>query len=81
MALEELGRQVRNHVDAVVFFGIGGSYLGGKVLFDVQCGEFWNLKSQAETERNTRRYFLPAINVDSHKADGPDPGPCVLPAV
>ena len=36
VALEELGRTVRNRVDAVVFFGIGGSYLGGKVLFDVQ---------------------------------------------
>ncbi len=42
MAMEELARTVRNRVDTVIFFGIGGSYLGGKVLFDVQCGELWN---------------------------------------
>ena len=69
MALEELGRQVRNHVDAVVFFGFGGSYLGGKVLFDVQCGEFWNLKSQAERNGYPQVFFA-GNNVDSHKLTG-----------
>lgn len=40
--LKAFGMSVRGTVDAVVSFGIGGSYLGNKVLFDVTCGEFWN---------------------------------------
>ena len=69
MAMEELARQVRNRVDAVVFFGIGGSYLGGKVLFDVQCGEFWNLKS-TEARKGYPKAFFAGNNVDSHKVSG-----------
>lgn len=65
MALEELARTVRNRVDAVVFFGIGGSYLGGKVLFDVQCGAFWNLKSTEERNGYPKAFFA-GNNVDSH---------------
>ena len=68
-ALEELGRKVRNRIDAVVFFGIGGSYLGGKVLFDVQCGEFWNLKSVKERNGYPKAFFA-GNNVDSHKMTG-----------
>ncbi len=40
--LKEFGATVRNNADVVVSLGIGGSYLGNKVLFDVNCGEFWN---------------------------------------
>lgn len=40
--LKEFGATVRNDADVVVSLGIGGSYLGNKVLFDVNCGEFWN---------------------------------------
>lgn len=69
VALEELGRTVRNRVDAVVFFGIGGSYLGGKVLFDVQCGEFWNLKSQKDRNGYPKAFFA-GNNVDAHKLSG-----------
>lgn len=65
LALEELARTVRNRVDAVVFFGIGGSYLGGKVLFDVQCGPFWNLKSREERNGYPQVFFA-GNNVDSH---------------
>jgi glucose-6-phosphate isomerase len=66
LALEELGRSVKGHVDAVIFFGIGGSYLGGKVLFDVQCGDFWNLRS--DEERNGwPKVFFAGNNVDSRK--------------
>ena len=68
-ALEELARTTRNRVDAVVFLGIGGSYLGGKVLFDVQCGEFWNLKSTAERKGFPKAFFA-GNNVDSHKMTG-----------
>lgn len=69
MALEELARSVRNKVDAVVFLGIGGSYLGGKVLFDVQCGEFWNMKSTEERNGYPKAFFA-GNNVDSHKLSG-----------
>ena len=43
--LKAFGASLQNHVDAVVSFGIGGSNLGNKVLFDVHCGEFWNQQS------------------------------------
>ena len=69
MAMEAMARKVRNTVDTVVFFGIGGSYLGGKVLFDVQCGEFWNLKS-AEARNGYPKAFFAGNNVDSHKVSG-----------
>lgn len=69
MDMEELARTTRNRVDAVVFLGIGGSYLGGKVLFDVQCGEFWNLKSTEERNGFPKAFFA-GNNVDSHKMSG-----------
>ena len=65
VALEELGRKVRNSVDAVVFFGIGGSYLGGKVLFDVHCGPYWNMKTTEERKGYPQVYFA-GNNVDPH---------------
>ncbi len=40
--LSELSAYVKNEIDAVIFLGIGGSYLGNKVLFDIFCGETWN---------------------------------------
>ena len=50
-------------VSTVVSFGIGGSFLGGKVLFDVHCGEFWN--SMTDEERNHRpRMYFSGNNVD-----------------
>lgn len=41
--LKSFGKSVKANIDAVVSLGVGGSFLGGKVLFDVTCGEFWNL--------------------------------------
>ncbi|MBN1422515.1 MAG: glucose-6-phosphate isomerase [Planctomycetes bacterium] len=35
-------RDERAGADEVIAFGIGGSYLGNRVLFDVFCGEAWN---------------------------------------
>ena len=40
--LKAFGEDVRENVDAVVSLGIGGSFLGSRVIFDVTCGEFWN---------------------------------------
>lgn len=61
--LEELGAHAKADIDAVVSFGIGGSYLGGKVLFDVHCGEFWNQKTREERGGYPQLYFS-GNNVD-----------------
>jgi len=55
--LKEFGASLKNKVDAVVSFGIGGSYLGNKVLFDVHCGEFWNLQTVEERGGWPKLYF------------------------
>ena len=55
--LKELTDRVQNKVDAVVSLGIGGSYLGNKVIFDVHCGEFWNAKSKEERNGFPKIYF------------------------
>lgn len=39
--LLDFGKKVCAEADAVVFCGIGGSYLGGKVLADCATGAFW----------------------------------------
>ena len=44
-------------VDAVVFYGVGGSYLGGKVLFDVHCGAVWNLLPHKERQGRPQIFF------------------------
>jgi len=55
--LKEFGQSLRYRIDAVVHFGIGGSYLGNRVLFDVHGGEFWNGKTAAERGGYPRLYF------------------------
>ena len=55
--LKAFGQSLRYKTDAVISFGIGGSYLGNKVLFDVHCGEFWNAKSQQERDGYPKLYF------------------------
>lgn len=55
--LKQFGESLRGSVDAVVSFGIGGSYLGNKVLFDIHCGEFWNAKSPEERGGYPELYF------------------------
>lgn len=61
--LLDLRDYAQTSIDAVVSFGIGGSYLGGKVLFDVHCGEFWNSMSQEERQGFPKMYFS-GNNVD-----------------
>ena len=39
--LKDFGRGVRQKYDAVVFCGVGGSYLGGKVLYDCHASAYW----------------------------------------
>lgn len=67
--LEQLQEHVRNNIDAVVVFGIGGSYLGSKVLFDVQCGSFWNELDAKERHKYPRIYFA-GFNADSDYLSG-----------
>jgi len=64
--LKELGKSLKNRVDAVVSFGIGGSYLGNKVLFDVHCGEFWNYKTQSQRDGYPKLYFN-GNNIDARR--------------
>jgi glucose-6-phosphate isomerase len=64
--LKEFGKSLQNRVDAVVSFGIGGSFLGNKVLFDVHCGEFWNSKSSAERNGYPKLYFN-GNNIDARR--------------
>ena len=55
--LHALAEHVREEVDAVIFLGIGGSYLGNKVLFDIFCGETWNCLSNEERKKRPYIFF------------------------
>ena len=39
--LKAFGESVRQNEDAEIFCGVGGSYMGGKVLYDCASSEFW----------------------------------------
>jgi len=62
-ALKIWGESVKEY-DAVISLGIGGSYLGNKVLFDVMGGEFWNYKTKEERNGFPEFYFS-GNNLDS----------------
>ncbi|MGL6015015.1 MAG: glucose-6-phosphate isomerase, partial [Selenomonadaceae bacterium] len=64
--LHELTDSVRDRVDTVISLGIGGSYLGNKVLFDVHCGEFWNSRSKAQRDGLPEVYFS-GNNIDPRR--------------
>lgn len=64
--LKDFSKSLQNRVDAVISFGIGGSYLGNKVLFDVQCGEFWNSMTKAERNGFPKLYFS-GNNIDPRR--------------
>ena len=64
--LQELTDHVKGNVDVVVSLGIGGSYLGDKVIFDVQCGEFWNALSKEERGGFPKVYFS-GNNIDPQR--------------
>lgn len=64
--LKKFGRSLRYRTDAVVSFGIGGSYLGNKVLFDVHGGEFWNSKTAEERDGYPKLYFS-GNNIDPRR--------------
>ncbi len=61
--MKEFETYVQSEVDAVIFLGVGGSYLGNKVLFDVFCGKGWN-NFTAEERNNYPRVFFGGNNID-----------------
>lgn len=64
--LKDFGQSLRYSSDAVISFGIGGSYLGNKVLFDVHAGEFWNAKSVSDRDGYPELYFS-GNNIDPQR--------------
>ena len=66
--LKDFSADLKGRVDAVISFGIGGSFLGNKVLFDVHCGEFWNSMTKAERDGFPRMYFS-GNNIDPRRTN------------
>ena len=64
--LHEFTEHLRNNVDVVVSLGIGGSFLGNKVLFDIFCGEFWNTWSKEKRNGLPKVYFS-GQNIDARR--------------
>lgn len=61
--LQQYGRYLRDKIDAVIFLGIGGSYLGNKVLFDVLAGDYWN--TDTAKRRGYPRVYFSGNNLDA----------------
>ena len=61
--LEAYGAAIKEQADVVIFFGIGGSYLGNKVLFDLGTGPYWNSLPKQKRHGRPRVYFS-GNNVD-----------------
>lgn len=55
--LKEFADYTQREVDAVIFLGVGGSYLGNKVLFDIFCGGGWNNFHHEERDQRPRIFF------------------------
>lgn len=56
-------REKAKGYDAVISIGIGGSYLGNQVLFDLFCGPYWNQLTKEERKGYPQIYFS-GQNVD-----------------
>ncbi len=65
-ALKDWGESLRYNFDAVISLGIGGSFLGNKVIFDIMGGEFWNYKTPEERDGRPEYYFS-GNNLDPHR--------------
>ena len=51
--------------DILISIGIGGSYLGNQMLFDVFCGPYWNMMSREERQGFPQVFFA-GQNMDPH---------------
>ena len=64
--LHDFTERIRNNVDVVISLGIGGSFLGNKVLFDLMCGEFWNTWTKEQRHGLPKVYFS-GQNIDPRR--------------
>ena len=64
--LHDFTEHLRNNTDIVVSLGIGGSFLGNKVLFDIFCGEFWNTWTKEQRKGLPKVYFS-GQNIDARR--------------
>ncbi len=64
--LHDFTEHLRNNIDTVISLGIGGSFLGNKVLFDIFCGEFWNAKTKEQRNGLPKVYFS-GQNIDTRR--------------
>lgn len=60
--LKELQKRIRGKMDALVSIGIGGSYLGNQMLFDIFCGPYWNIRE--DVRDGFPQVFFAGNNVD-----------------
>lgn len=60
--LKELQKRIRGKMDALVSIGIGGSYLGNQMLFDIFCGPYWNMRE--DIRDGCPQVFFAGNNVD-----------------
>lgn len=66
--LKEFGVYLREEVDAVIFLGVGGSYLGNKILFDIFAGKGWNVGCDERRKSQPRIYFSGnSLDVDQYE--------------
>jgi glucose-6-phosphate isomerase len=62
--LKKFGEDVRSHYDAAIFCGIGGSFLGGKVLYDCFESLYWPKDAAAKRPQ----IFFAGNNLDPEAA-------------
>lgn len=55
--IKRMADLAKDQYDTVISFGIGGSYLGNQVMFDLFCGSYWNHKSKEERKGFPKLYF------------------------
>lgn len=65
----DYAESLHGKLDAVVNIGIGGSYLGARVLTDGLCGLYWNTLSAEERQGYPQVYFT-GNNLDAEALDG-----------
>lgn len=62
--LKRMADLAKDRYATVISFGIGGSYLGNQVVFDLFCGPYWNHSSKEERKGFPKLYFA-GNNLDS----------------
>lgn len=57
--------ELAKSADILISIGIGGSYLGNQMLFDVFCGPYWNMMDREE-RNGFPKVFFAGQNMDPH---------------